>query len=195
MNELERIAREAAHLDERGASYLLATVVRVAGSSYRRPGARLLLLPDGRSIGSISGGCLEDDLRRRAREVLADGAPRLVTYDTSDEDDLVWGTGLGCGGRVHVFIERLGDPLPDWIGALRENIRARQDTDIAVAFGDGLMAKPLDQGAGSYEIRDWTMFFKFDDGTAWSTDFSTLGPEEKPDASLVFRTRVYPKAR
>jgi xanthine/CO dehydrogenase XdhC/CoxF family maturation factor len=114
----------------------LATLVAVSGSSYRRPGARLLLLPDGRSIGSISGGCLEDDLRRRAREVLADGTPQLVTYDTADEDDLVWGTGLGCGGQVRVFIEQLGPPLPAWIGALRENVRARRDTGVVVAFGE-----------------------------------------------------------
>lgn len=112
----------------------LATLVAVAGSSYRRPGARLLLLPDGRSIGSISGGCLEDDLRRRAREVLADGVPQLATYDTADEDDLTWGTGLGCGGQVRVFIERLGEPLPRWVGALRENFLARRDTDVVVAY-------------------------------------------------------------
>jgi xanthine/CO dehydrogenase XdhC/CoxF family maturation factor len=116
----------------------LATLVAVCGSSYRRPGARLLLLPDGRSIGSISGGCLEDDLRRRAREVLADGVPQLATYDTADEDDLTWGTGLGCGGQVRVFIERLGNPLPRWVGALRENFLTRRDTDVAVAYDPAL---------------------------------------------------------
>jgi xanthine/CO dehydrogenase XdhC/CoxF family maturation factor len=121
---------------ERGPAALV-TLVAVAGSSYRRPGARLLLLPDGRSIGSISGGCLEEDLRERARAVLAGGAPQLVTYDTSDENDLVWGTGLGCRGEVRVFIERLPDPLPAWVGALRDNFRERRDTALAVAFGAG----------------------------------------------------------
>jgi xanthine/CO dehydrogenase XdhC/CoxF family maturation factor len=69
--------------------------------------------------------------------VLAGGAPQLVTYDTSDENDLVWGTGLGCRGEVCVFIERLGEPLPDWIGALRGNFHARRGTALAVAFGEG----------------------------------------------------------
>lgn len=119
---------------ERGPA-ALATLVAVNGSSYRRPGARLLLLPDGRSIGSISGGCLEEDLRERARAVLAGGAPELVTYDTSDENDLVWGTGLGCRGEVRVFIERLPDPLPAWIAALRQGFSERRETALAVAFG------------------------------------------------------------
>lgn len=120
---------------ERGPA-ALATLVSVAGSSYRRPGARLLLLPDGRSIGSISGGCLEDDLRARARAVLAGGTPQLVTYDTADEDDLVWGTGLGCRGEVRVFIERLAETLPEWIGALRDNFSARRNTKLVVGFGE-----------------------------------------------------------
>lgn len=125
---------------ERGPA-ALATLVAVNGSSYRRPGARLLLLPDGRSVGSISGGCLEEDLRERARAVLAGGAPQLVTYDTSDENDLVWGTGLGCRGEVRVFVERLPDPLPGWIAALREGFRERRDTALAVAFGERLGAR------------------------------------------------------
>jgi xanthine/CO dehydrogenase XdhC/CoxF family maturation factor len=108
----------------------------VAGSSYRRPGARCLVLPGGRSSGSISGGCLEEDVRLRAREVLAGGTPQLVRYDTADENDLVWGTGLGCQGEVRVFIERLAQPLPRWVNALRENFRGRIGTELAVAFGD-----------------------------------------------------------
>lgn len=124
---------------ERGPA-ALATLVAVNGSSYRRPGARLLVLPDGGSIGSISGGCLEEDLRARARAVLAGGTPQLVTYDTSDENDLVWGTGLGCRGEVRVFIERLADPLPGWIAALREGFRERRDTALAVDFGENIAA-------------------------------------------------------
>ena len=66
---------------------------------------------------------------------------------------------------------------------------------LAVAFGDVSKARPPDQGAGSYEIRDWTIFFKFDDGSTWSTDFSILGPEMKADSAILFRTRAYPKAK
>lgn len=114
----------------------LATLVTVAGSSYRQPGARCLLLPDGRTIGSISGGCLEEDVRLRARQVLASAEPQLVRYDTAAENDLVWGTGLGCQGEVRVFIERLPAVLPDWVLALRENFRSRRDTALAVVYAE-----------------------------------------------------------
>jgi xanthine dehydrogenase accessory factor len=113
----------------------LATLVGVAGSSYRQPGARCLLLPDGTTIGSISGGCLEEDVRDRARRVLANGEPQLAVYDTASENDLVWGTGLGCQGEVRVLFERLPAPLPEWVVALRENFRLRKDTQLRVVHG------------------------------------------------------------
>lgn len=114
----------------------LATLVTVLGSSYRQPGARCLMLPDGRTIGSISGGCLEEDVRIRARQVLESAEPQLVLYDTAAENDLLWGTGLGCQGEVRVFIERLPAILPTWVGALRENFRSRHDTTLAVVYGE-----------------------------------------------------------
>jgi xanthine/CO dehydrogenase XdhC/CoxF family maturation factor len=92
---------------------VLATLVRVEGSSYRRPGARLLLPADGRRIGAISGGCLEADLVERARGVRARGVAEVVTYDTTAENDLVWGVGLGCHGVVRVLLERI-DAVPAW---------------------------------------------------------------------------------
>jgi xanthine/CO dehydrogenase XdhC/CoxF family maturation factor len=111
---------------------VLATLVKVEGSSYRRPGARLLLLADGRRIGSISGGCLEDDVITHAREVLANGTAKTITYDTTTENDLVWGVGLGCHGVVHVLIEKL--PSPVWADALRENFRRRMATELAIVW-------------------------------------------------------------
>jgi xanthine dehydrogenase accessory factor len=89
----------------------LATVVRIEGSSYRRPGASLLTTADGRRLGSVSGGCLERDVEKHAKEVLASGEPQLVIYDTREDSDMVFGTALGCGGLVEIFIERL--PLQD----------------------------------------------------------------------------------
>ena len=69
---------------------VLATLVSVEGSSYRRPGARLLVTPDGARIGSISGGCLERDIAERVSMWLADMNPRLVTYDSTRGDDLIF---------------------------------------------------------------------------------------------------------
>jgi len=83
----------------------LATVVKVRGSSYRSPGARMLIRKDGRWTGSISGGCLEGDALRKARQVMNSGEVRLVTYDTMDDENNDLGVGLGCNGIIDVLIE------------------------------------------------------------------------------------------
>lgn len=83
----------------------LATVVRVRGSSYRGPGARMLVTDDGRWTGSISGGCLEGDALRKARQVMNDKRPITVTYDTREESNQNLGISLGCNGVIDVLIE------------------------------------------------------------------------------------------
>lgn len=118
-----------------GAPAVLATVVQVEGSSYRRPGARRLLLADGTSTGSVSGGCLEEDIAERSRRVLASGQPELAVYDTAAENDLVWGTGLGCQGVVRVLLEKIPAVRPAWIDTLAAHLRERRPTVLAVAFG------------------------------------------------------------
>jgi xanthine dehydrogenase accessory factor len=82
----------------------LATVVNVQGSSYRQPGARMLITSTGKMVGTISGGCLENDVFQHTR-LITDGQPKLVTYDTNVDEDIVWGFGLGCNGVVDVLIE------------------------------------------------------------------------------------------
>ncbi|MGH7803789.1 MAG: XdhC family protein [Candidatus Binatia bacterium] len=93
-------------------AFVLVTVVGSAGSVYRREGAKTLLSAEGRAIGTISGGCLDTDLRERARGILADRRPRLVSYDTRAMNDEIFGLGLGCGGEIEVWIEPL-----DWWGS------------------------------------------------------------------------------
>ena len=110
---------------------VLATLVSVEGSSYRRPGARLLVDTNGRRTGSISGGCLEEDVLARARRVLATGQAETVTYDTTSENDLVWGVGLGCHGVVSILLERL-PAQPDWAVTLAANFAARRPTRLTV---------------------------------------------------------------
>jgi xanthine/CO dehydrogenase XdhC/CoxF family maturation factor len=83
----------------------LATVVSVEGSSYRRPGARMLISESGETTGVLSGGCLERDVCERARKVMNAGTPVVVRYDTTNNDDIVWGLGLGCNGIIDVLIE------------------------------------------------------------------------------------------
>lgn len=114
---------------------VLATLVSVEGSSYRRPGARLLVLPDGRRVGSISGGCLEEDVVARARNVQTTGCAETVVYDTTSENDLVWGVGLGCHGIVRVLIEKLPQ-RPAWVDTLAANFAARRPIALAVHHGE-----------------------------------------------------------
>jgi xanthine dehydrogenase accessory factor len=107
MNEIREILTT---LRNDGSEAVLATVVATEGSVYRRPGARLLVTASGRTVGSISGGCLEADVLERARR-LAPGEYAVVTYDTRSKADVVWGLGLGCDGVVTVLVERLfGSP-------------------------------------------------------------------------------------
>ncbi|HVS98873.1 MAG TPA: XdhC family protein [Puia sp.] len=90
----------------------LATVVRVEGSSYRRAGARMLVLDNGTYLGGISGGCLEGDALRRAQKGIALRRPSVITYDTTQDDDYQVGVGLGCQGIIDVLFTPLepGDP-------------------------------------------------------------------------------------
>jgi xanthine dehydrogenase accessory factor len=87
----------------------LATVVQVKGSSYRSPGARMLITDDGKWVGSISGGCLEGDALRKARQVMTDKKPLTVTYDTSEDSNQNLGIGLGCNGVIDVLIEPVNE--------------------------------------------------------------------------------------
>lgn len=113
--------------------HVLATLVTVAGSSYRRPGARLLLTANGDRVGSISGGCLEEDVIARARQVAITGRAELLLYDTTTENDLVWGVGLGCHGVVQVLVEKL-PALPRWADTLVANFRAHRPTPVGVVW-------------------------------------------------------------
>jgi len=83
----------------------LATVVRVVGSAYRHEGAKLLVAEDGRTTGNVSGGCLEQDVREVALQVIRSGAASLRSYCSGSDEIEAWNLGLGCEGRVDVFVE------------------------------------------------------------------------------------------
>lgn len=86
---------------------VLATVITTEGSTYRKPGAMMLIAADNSYQGLISGGCLEADLAAHAKEVFADGKTRNVCYDMSQSDDFDWGLGLGCDGVILLLLQRL----------------------------------------------------------------------------------------
>jgi xanthine/CO dehydrogenase XdhC/CoxF family maturation factor len=95
-----------------GAARVLATVVATAGSTYRKPGARMLIMADGSYVGLLSGGCLEADLKLHAQEVLESGLPRAVEYDMRGPDDVLFGIGAGCEGAMRVLLEPAGAGTP-----------------------------------------------------------------------------------
>jgi len=89
-------------------SRVLATVVSTAGSTYRKAGARMLIMADGSYLGLLSGGCMEADLAAHAREVMASGAPRAIEYDMRGPDDVLFGLGAGCEGAMRILLEPAG---------------------------------------------------------------------------------------
>lgn len=89
-------------------SCVLATVVATSGSTYRKPGARMLILAEGAYLGLLSGGCLESDLIHHARDVLNSGVARAVEYDMRGADDVLFGIGAGCEGAMRVLLEPAG---------------------------------------------------------------------------------------
>src|SRR6476469_2000702 len=100
---------------QRGKPLALATLVAARGSSYRRPGARMLICSDGTTAGSLSGGCLEEEVVRRALEVLRDGTPLLMSFDTRLR--------FGCNGSIDVFVEHARE---DFIAELAASFSDRR---------------------------------------------------------------------
>jgi xanthine dehydrogenase accessory factor len=113
---------------------VLATVVGTTGSTYRKSGARMLIMADGSYLGLLSGGCLEADLKIHAQEVLQQGVARAVEYDMRGPDEVLFGVGAGCEGAMRVLLEPAADGSAA-AGALASAARAsrlRQPTALVM---------------------------------------------------------------
>ena len=113
---------------------VLGTVVSTTGSTYRKRGARMLILADGSYHGLLSGGCLELDLAIHARGVLESGEPRAVEYDMRGVDDLLFGIGTGCEGAIRVLLEPAGagSPAAAALAAAHMTCRSGRSTSLVV---------------------------------------------------------------
>ncbi len=144
MTDLEHILPLWRELETAKADYVLATVVEVQGSSYRRPGARMLLAPDGRRAGTVSGGCLEAEVAKKAWW-LTERGPVVERYSTLEDDgDLPYGS--GCGGVIFILLERSATARP-LLQALHPAWSAREPLAIATVLegpgiGDRAFAGP-----------------------------------------------------
>lgn len=133
MHELTEILQAAAASPQPSA---LATILHVRGSSFRRAGARLWLGVASR-VGSVSAGCLEHDLAERSRAVIESGQPALVSYDTSSEDDILWGTSSGCGGRLEILLEPWTTELESVLSLAEKSLSSRESCVIVHEWEDG----------------------------------------------------------
>ncbi len=158
MSELTDVLEAIESLSARGQRLALATIVAVRGSTYRRPGARLLVPEEGAPIGNISGGCLENDVADVARIVMTEGHPRVVSFDLTADDDAVWGWGLGCNGAIELFVEP-ADKAAEVAGALRMALEEERPICMVTALepgnvngieqGNRLLVKPHGTTQGS----------------------------------------------
>jgi xanthine dehydrogenase accessory factor len=126
-------------------SAVLATVVDVQGSAYRRPGAKMVINEDGGSVGSITADCLEDEVKALARDVLADGTPRIKAYDLSSDGD-VWGLGVGCNGIIDVLLE----PLESHYSTVTDTVAAGKPIAVCTVTESDIQDLPT--GERSYYL-------------------------------------------
>ncbi|HEY0171463.1 MAG TPA: XdhC family protein [Pyrinomonadaceae bacterium] len=153
MNEVRALIEAFDEACASGVRCALATLVSVEGSSYRRPGARMLVREVGASTGTISAGCLEGDVVEHARRVIRTGEAVLVEYDTaSTGEEMAWGLGLGCNGIVRVLVEPLA-PESLYVAALRRSCATGADaasSSVATVYQHTPL--PSAHAAGRVEI-------------------------------------------
>ncbi|MFA9425036.1 XdhC family protein [Natronorubrum sp. A-ect3] len=146
--ETEVLQRVHERLEGDGAD-VLATIVDVEGNAYRRPGAKMLLDEAGEGVGAITAGCLEDDLLAAAESVREHGRPELLTYDLMDDEDDVWGLGVGCNGIIDVLLEPLTETYRPAVEAFADGrdvavLTALEDSEGALERGDRAYYHPAE---------------------------------------------------
>ncbi|CAN5481472.1 XdhC/CoxI family protein [soil metagenome] len=131
-----------------GTTAILATVIDVQGSGYRLPGARMLILENGYTHGTVSGGCLEADVLERAKKVLKSGLSEVFTYDTTEDENSVFSLNMGCRGVIQILLEPVGknSPLISEMRAAYERREASENVETPIAvmlYGAGADAIPF----------------------------------------------------
>lgn len=146
-HEFKNIVEAYLNAKKDGVKTVLATVVDLDGSSYRKPGVRMLLLEDGEMIGAVSGGCVEKDIQRQSESVFKDGKPIMMTYDGRYR--------LGCEGVLYILLE-VFQPDTSFINSFDECIENRDDFEIGSYYKkeEGVIL-----GIGTYiELQDKKYF-------------------------------------
>jgi len=134
MKELILVIQQVKELQKAGLKFVLATVVRVDGSAYRRPGARMLISEDGNWWGGISGGCLEGDILKKAQLALYSQSYKTIIYDTREEDPFALGIGLGCQGVIEIHINPIQEEINQLVAALETHIQGNESHTLSISY-------------------------------------------------------------
>lgn len=155
--ETRQVLAQLAEWHAAGVPCALATVVRVRGSAYRHEGAKLVVAADGRHVGNVSGGCLEEDVREVALRVIRSGESELREYCGSVDEIQAWDLGVGCEGVVELLVEPVRDAREDerrLMAAEQAHVvvtdlasRARECVDLATARARGLITDDANASA------------------------------------------------
>ncbi len=138
-SELERIAKAlttpSSPVGGGSGVPVLATLMSVAGSAYRGPGARMVVLGNDTTVGAISGGCLEKDVVAHAASARAAGRPSAVSYDLTGDDDAPWGLNMGCNAKLDVLLEPCERGVPEYLASVLDALERRNAVVVSTAFG------------------------------------------------------------
>ncbi|PYQ27659.1 MAG: hypothetical protein DMF56_18790 [Acidobacteria bacterium] len=140
MHEIEKVIAACRSTIDQNRRGVLVTLIRTQGSTYRRAGARVVITESGEAFGAVSGGCLERDLAARIRPWLDDMQPRVITYDASRADDMIFGLGLGCRGVLELFVEPFDAAhVPPLVTDFRRNGREPVEWTMRLPDGETLV--------------------------------------------------------
>ena len=156
MKELQEIIRAYDAVKQAEQKAVLATIVNVKGSTYRRPGERMLIREDGTSVGALSSGCLEADVAERAKKIMGMHDALTVTYDLTSPEEDVWGLNQGCNGVIHILLE----PLP--LSARSEHLSF---LEASLFEGRSGVIASVFRVEGELRLRVGSHLFLRDDGT------------------------------
>jgi xanthine/CO dehydrogenase XdhC/CoxF family maturation factor len=135
--ELDAIVAAIEDWIDRAVPFALATVVGVRGSTYRGLAARQLMALDGTSIGTVSGGCLDQDVAAIAARVAGTGVPETVEFDLTSDDEAVWGWGIGCNGATRLLVEP-AEGAAGFASMIREIRAGQRPTAVVHSIGEGI---------------------------------------------------------
>jgi len=202
MHELQAIVNTFEVNQKQGKTTFLATIVNTFGSTYRQKGAKMLITETGEMVGTLSGGCVENDLWQYTKRIVNE--PLLINYDATSEEDLIWGFGLGCNGKVQILLEKLDLSLNlSPLNLIAQCLKNCQNGAIATIFavegktdlkiGSRLLIYPDDTIHTDLQNRDFNQAITFDTIATKDNQQFTVNKYQSLSASVkVFIETIKP---